>query len=80
MRMSPAKTPSNGDMKQEMAIYCNQARLPMEGVGHQPSHKTLDPQFVMPTRCAVVKVVQKLWKWSTNGWYRGRKLVCSIPT
>jgi hypothetical protein len=42
-------------MNPKLVISCNQARLPMEGLGHKLSHKTLDPQFVLPTRCAGVK-------------------------
>lgn len=38
-------------MEPELAIYCNQAKLPMEGLGHRPIHKTLGPQFVLPSRC-----------------------------
>ena len=38
-----------------MAISCNQARLPMEELGHQPSHKTFDLQFVVPTKYERVK-------------------------
>lgn len=55
-------------MEPELAISCNQAGLPVEGLGHQPSHKTLDPQFVLPTRCAGVKVAKKLWEQPTNDW------------
>ena len=29
-------------------------RLPMERLGHQPSHKTLDLQCVFPTKCSGV--------------------------
>jgi hypothetical protein len=43
------------DMELEPAISCNQARLPMEGLGHQPRNKTLNPQFVLPIRCVGVK-------------------------
>lgn len=43
-----------GDMDPELDISCNQASLPMEGYGHQPNHKSLDPQFVLLT-CAGVK-------------------------
>jgi hypothetical protein len=42
-------------MEPELAISCNQARFPMEGLGQQPSHKTLDPQFVLPTGYAGIK-------------------------
>ena len=31
----------------KLAISCNQTSLPMEGLGHQPSHKTLDPQLIL---------------------------------
>ena len=35
-------------------LDCNQTRLPVEGLGRQHSHKTLNPQFVLPTGCAGV--------------------------
>lgn len=38
------------DTECELAILCNQARLQMEGWRHQLSHKTLDPQFVLPAK------------------------------
>jgi hypothetical protein len=41
-----------------MAISCNQARLSVEGLGHQPSHKTFNLQFVLSERCAEVRVAQ----------------------
>jgi hypothetical protein len=37
-------------MEPESSISCNQARLPMEGMGYQPSHKTIGPQFVLLLR------------------------------
>jgi hypothetical protein len=36
-----------GDWEPEIVTSCSQARLPMEEFGHQPSHKTFDPQFVL---------------------------------
>ena len=49
-RVTLAKTPSKGGgTEPEPAISCNQARLPVEGLGHQPSHKAFDLQFVLPT-------------------------------
>jgi hypothetical protein len=48
------------DMGSELAIFCDQARLPVKGLGHKPSHKTLDLQFVRPEKCAAVKVAQNL--------------------
>ena len=47
------------DMEPEPAIFYNQAR-PHEALGHQPNHKTLDPQFVLPTRYTWGKVEQNL--------------------
>jgi hypothetical protein len=50
---------ATGDTVPEPAISCNQVRLLVEGLRHQPSRKTFDLQFVQPTRCAGMKVVQK---------------------
>lgn len=36
------------------------ARLPIEGWEHQSSHKTFNQQFVLPIRCAQVKMKLKL--------------------
>lgn len=44
-----------GDMMSELAFSCNQARLPMDGLGHQPCYKNFDPEFVLLTRYAIVK-------------------------
>lgn len=46
----PSKYPSNGEFESEMAIYCNQARLPMERFGEQLSPQIFNPIFVQPTR------------------------------
>ena len=64
--MTLAKTPNNGDLKPEQAISCNQVRLSKEGLGHQPSHKTLDPQFVLPINVQMQKMKQNLWDGPTN--------------
>lgn len=40
------------DTELELAIFCNQARLPIVEQGYQSSHKTLDLQPVLPERCA----------------------------
>lgn len=68
MRVAPAKTLVMGDMESTPAISSNQARLPVEGLGDQPSHKTFELQFVLPAGCAGVKVAQELWKWPTSDW------------
>jgi hypothetical protein len=34
--------------------------LPTEGGGHQYTHKTFNPIFVLPTRCAGKKMEQRL--------------------
>jgi hypothetical protein len=44
-----------GDMEPEPTISCNQARLLVEGLEHKSSHKTFNPHFVLPVRCAKVK-------------------------
>jgi hypothetical protein len=38
-----------------MSISRNQKKLPMEGLGYQPSQKNLDPPFVLSIRCAEVE-------------------------
>ena len=53
--MTLAKTPSDGGMESEIAISCKQIRLPVEGLGHQWSHRTLEPQFFLPERSTGVK-------------------------
>jgi hypothetical protein len=44
-----------GNMEPEPATCSNQARLPMKGLGHLLSHKTLDSQFALATRSSGVK-------------------------
>lgn len=46
-----------GDKEPEPVIFCNQARLPMDGLGHQPSHKISDLQFVEHGRYSGVRRV-----------------------
>ena len=38
------------DMELELVNSCNQAQLPMEGLGTQPNHITIDLQFDLHTR------------------------------
>lgn len=67
MRVTLARTPCSGDMKPDPAIYCNQVRLPIvDRLEHQPSHETLDTQFILPTECAGVE--QNLREGPTNDW------------
>jgi hypothetical protein len=44
------------DMEPEKAIFCNQVRFPMEGLGHQTSNKYFDPQIALLIKCAQVKM------------------------
>jgi hypothetical protein len=46
-------------MEPEMTTSCKKVKLPVEGWRHQPSPKNLDPQFVLSTRCAGIKMEQK---------------------
>jgi hypothetical protein len=45
-----------GVIKPEITTAYNQVRLPMKGLGHEPTQKTLDPQFVLPTGYAGIKM------------------------
>jgi hypothetical protein len=48
-------------METEVATSCIQAGLPVEGRGHQPTHKTFfNPKFVLLTKCAGIKIEQRL--------------------
>jgi hypothetical protein len=60
MNVTLAKTSSMRDIKTQLTISYNQARLPMERLGHQPSQKNVDLLFVLPTRCVGVKMESKL--------------------
>lgn len=64
MRVTLAKIPGKGDVEPEM-YSCNQAGLPKEGFGHQPSHKIFNLQHVLLIRCGGINVAQKLWNWSS---------------
>ena len=55
MRVTLAGTPSNGEIEPELAISYKQVRLLMEGLKHYSSHKILDAQFVLSTRCVEIK-------------------------
>jgi hypothetical protein len=45
-----AEIPIMGDMGTEVATSLSQARLIVERRGHGPTHRTLIPEFVLPTR------------------------------
>jgi hypothetical protein len=53
-------------MKLEVAISYSQAGIPVKGYGHKPTHKTLDPKFVLPIRSGRTKMEQRLRGWSVN--------------
>ena len=42
MRLILVKTLVMGDTEPELAIFCNEARLPVEELSYQCSHKTFD--------------------------------------
>jgi hypothetical protein len=46
-------------MEPKMVTFYNKAILPVVGLEHQPSHKPLDPQFVLPTRYSGIKLEKK---------------------
>jgi hypothetical protein len=57
-----------GDMEPEPSTFYNQARLPVVGLGHQPSHKSFNLQPALPARCAGAMVVQNSREWPTTDW------------
>jgi hypothetical protein len=63
-----------GNMKPEMSISCSQARFSMEGMGHLSYYKNFILQFLMPTRCAGVKLEQILREWPTYDWTNLRSI------
>jgi hypothetical protein len=54
--------------KKDLAIFCNQARLSVEGLGHKLSHKTFNLQPFLPVKYAGAMVAQSLWVWTTSDW------------
>jgi hypothetical protein len=52
-------------MQPELATFCNQARLAVEELRYQHNHKTFELQFVLPIRCAGVKIkIKEMTNWS----------------
>lgn len=43
-------------MEPEEATFCSQAELPVEEGGHQHTHKTFDPKFVLHTSSVGTKI------------------------
>jgi hypothetical protein len=58
----------------EVATSCSQAGLLVEGGGLQSNHKTLNPKFVLPTRCAGIKMEQRMREWPAIGWLHLRPI------
>lgn len=63
--MTLANPPSNEVTEPEQDIFWNKARLPLEGLGHQSYHKTIDQQFVLTTRCAGENELEEI---TNNDW------------
>jgi hypothetical protein len=60
LRLQPA-----GDIETEEATSCWQMRLPLEGGEDQPTHKTFNPKFVLPTRYTEIKKCEeRVWRQS----------------
>jgi hypothetical protein len=66
MLVTTDKMLNNRDMQPEEATTFSQAGSPVEGYGHQPIHKTLDPTFVLSKRSAGTNMEQRLKKWPNN--------------
>lgn len=52
-------------------MFNNQARLPVVGLGYQPSPEKnpFNLYFVLPASSPGVTVVQSSWEWTTNDWF-----------
>lgn len=50
-------------MDLEVAASYGQAGFTTEGLGQQPTHKTFDPNCVLPARCAGTTIHQRLREW-----------------
>ena len=59
-RVALVETPSLRNMESEVATSCSQAGLPVEGGGYQPTHKTYNPKFALPAKCARIEMEQRL--------------------
>ena len=57
-----------GYIETEVATSCSQAELPEEGGGHQSTHKSFNSKSVLPTRCAGLKIKQRLREEPTSDW------------
>ena len=57
------------DLEPELeSISYNQKHFPIEELGHQCSHKTFDPQFVLSTSCVGVKDGAELEGRANQDW------------
>ena len=63
--MTLADLPAAEDMEFEETSSCRTSR---EGRGTPTHPQTFDPKFALPTRCAEIKMKQKLSEWPTNDW------------
>jgi hypothetical protein len=68
MKVMLADSSIMGNMETEVANSCSQVGLPGEGGGHQLAHKSSNPKFVLPTKCAKIKMEQRLKKQPINNW------------
>lgn len=76
----PSKYPSNGEFESEMAIYCNQARLPMERFGEQLSPQIFNPIFVQPTRWKIEKELRNCQPIDGPDWDPCQESMCILDT
>lgn len=68
-----------GNVEPEATISCNMKKLPMEGWGHQPSHKIFDPQFVLFTQCEGGIDGAEIKEWPTTDWPNRRPMPWESP-
>lgn len=72
IKVSLSKTPGNEDMESEPGIFYNQSRPQVEGLGHQPRHKTLDLSYILPVECFGTRVsrifIKQTIETSSSNW------------
>jgi hypothetical protein len=53
-------TPAEKGIEAFVATSCSQVGLTVEGERHQPTHKTFNPNCVLPIKSTGIKMEQKL--------------------
>lgn len=60
MKLTLVRTPGRGELQPDLVIFCNQGRLLVVGLGHQPSHNASDPQPILTVRQVTATTVAQI--------------------